>query len=127
MTDKPAGQQIDDIIEHHGGWRAELLTHLRSVINRADPAVSEAVKWKMPSRPEGLPVWVCNGNICFTEIYKDNLKLLFPKGALLKDPSQLFNSRLKSQRNRGIEFREGDKVDEAALTALVREAIELNK
>jgi hypothetical protein len=126
MSDKPAPQQIDDIIKQYGGWKGTLLAELRRVIQGADPTITEEVKWKMQSRPEGLPVWSQQGILCFAETWTDNIKLLFPMGAQLKDPQQLFNARLKSKTIRAIEFHEGDAVETAALRALVREALELN-
>ncbi len=127
MNEKSATQQIDDIIETYGGWKGELLYEIRSVVRRADPDAEEEIKWKMRTRPEGLPVWSHNGILCFAETWKDNIKLLFPKGAQLTDPQKLFNAHLKSKDIRAIEFKEDYKIDKVALTDLVREAVELNK
>ena len=126
MGDKPAAQQIDDIIKTYGGWKGELLARLRAQIKQADPDTVEEIKWKMATRPEGLPVWSHDGILCFAETWKDNIKLLFPKGAHLKDPKKLFNARLQSKDIRAIEFKDGSSVDEPALRELVHEAIDLN-
>jgi hypothetical protein len=80
----------------------------------------------MATIPEGLPVWTHDGIVCFTETWKDNIKLIFFKGSQLADPNKLFNSRLKSSTVRAIEFHEGDHIDEAGIKALVVEAVELN-
>jgi hypothetical protein len=92
-----------------------------------DPAVIEEVKWKKPSRPEGVPVWSHHGILCTGEMLKSAVRLTFPKGAQIKDPSGLFNTRLDSKTVRAIDTQEGDAVNEAALTALVREAMRLNE
>ena len=126
MDDKSASQQIDDIIKMHKNWKGVMLSQLRAAIKHADPDLTEEVKWKMATRPEGLAVWSHDGMLCFAEIWKDNIKLLFPKGALLKDPEGLFNSRLKSKDIRAIELREGDGVDAATLSALINDAAALN-
>lgn len=126
MGEKPIAEQIDDIIKLHGGWKAGILTELRKTITAADPSIVEEVKWKMASRPEGLPVWSSGGIVCFAEIWKNDIKLIFPKGASLKDPRKLFNARLKSNTARSIEIHENDKINESALQNLVREAIKLN-
>lgn len=123
---QPAAQQIDDIITALGGWKGELLSQLRSVITKADPGVVEEIKWRMKTRPEGLPVWSHDGIVCFAEIWKDNIKLLFPKGAALKDTNTLFNARLQSKDLRAIEFHHGATVAEDALQDLVREAVRHN-
>lgn len=126
MEDRSAVQQIDDIITKVGDWRGEKLSQLRAVIKAADPAVVEEVKWKKPSRPEGVPVWSHAGILCVADLLKSAVRLTFPKGVQLADPQQLFNTRLDSRTVRAIDFRNGDAVNEAALQALIREAVELN-
>lgn len=124
--DQSATRQIDAIITMHGDWRGKTLARLRAVILAADPAVVEEVKWKKPSRPEGVPVWSHDGNICVADILKSAVRLTFPKGAQLKDPQQLFNARLESTTVRAIDVHDGDTIDAAALTALILEAVGLN-
>ena len=64
--------------------------------------------------------------ICTGETYKDVVKVTFAKGASLPDPSGLFNSSLEGNTRRAIDFHEGDKINEKALTALIRAAVALN-
>jgi hypothetical protein len=45
----------------------------------------------------------------------------------MKNPNKLFNTRLDSKTVRAIDFHEGDAIDEAALKALILEAVRLNK
>jgi hypothetical protein len=127
MKEKSASLQIDDIIKQYGGWKGELLASIRNAIKQADPEVIEEIKWKMAKRPEGLPVWSHDGVLCFAETWKDNIKLLFPKGAHFKDTHKAFNARLESKDIRAIEFREDHKVDVAAITALIVEGVAINK
>ncbi|HTS73766.1 MAG TPA: DUF1801 domain-containing protein [Gaiellaceae bacterium] len=126
MEQPSASSQIDAIIEKAGDWRGATLARLRALINQAAPAVVEEVKWKKPSRPEGVPVWSCGGIVCVADTLKTAVRLTFPKGAQLDDPKQLFNTRLESKTVRAIDFREGEEVDESTLTALVAEAVLLN-
>jgi hypothetical protein len=126
MEDRSAAQQIDDIINMHHDWRGKKLSQLRAVIKAADPAVAEEVKWKKPSRPEGVPVWSHSGTLCIADMLKNAVRLTFPKGAQMMDPKQLFNTRLDSNTVRAIDFHEGDTVDEAALQALILTAMGLN-
>src|SRR6266850_2202241 len=127
VSDASASKQIDDIVRRMAGWRGERLGQLRALIRGADPGVIEEVKWKKPSRPEGVPVWSHDGIVCIGEALKNAVRLTFPKGAQLKDPKGLFNTRLDSKTVRAIDFREGDVVDEAGLKALILEAIGLNR
>ncbi len=124
--DKSISQQIDDIIKKSGDWRGEKLSQLRALIKEADPAVVEEVKWKKPSKPEGVPVWSHDGIICVADTLKNAVRLTFPKGAQMKDPKKLFNTRLDSNTVRAIDFHESDTVDQAALTALILEAVGLS-
>lgn len=112
---------IDQRIRDLGDWRGKLLSRLRAVIHQADPEVVEEWKWR------GVPVWSHDGILCTGETYKSIVKMTFAKGASLKDPSGLFNSSLEGNTRRAIDFQEGDKVNEAALKALIRAAVALNR
>lgn len=125
--EQSASQQIDAILKESGDWRGKTLSHLRALINRADPAVVEEVKWKKPSRPMGVPVWSRDGILCVADTLKSAVRLTFPKGAQIKDPKKLFNTRLDSKTVRAIDFFEAADVHEAALKALIREAVKVNK
>ena len=108
-------------------WRAETLATVRDIILSADPAITEENKWVKASNPDGIPVWSKGGIICTGETYKNAVKLTFAKGASLKDPKGLFNSSLEGSTRRAIDIKEGEKVNAAALKALVREAIAFNE
>lgn len=123
---KSPSQQIDAIIKEPGDWRGKKLSQLRALIKQADPAVVEEVKWKKPSKPSGVPVWSHDGILCVADTLKNAVRLTFPKGARMKDPKKLFNTRLDSKTVRAIDFYEGDTVDEPALKALIRDAVRLN-
>jgi hypothetical protein len=112
-------RMIDGRIKELGDWRGRMLTQIRTLIKQADPGVVEEWKW-------GVPVWSHDGLICTGETYKKVVKMTFAKGAALEDPSGLFNSSLEGNTRRAIDFHEGEKIDEAALKALVRAAVALN-
>jgi hypothetical protein len=117
--DSPS-QLIDARIKELSDWRGDTLARLRVLIKQADPEVVEEWKWR------GVPVWSHAGMICTGETYANVVKMTFAKGASLQDPSSLFNSSLEGNTRRAIDFHEGDKIDEKALTALVRAAVALN-
>ena len=119
-------QEIDDKIEKLGDWRGDALARVRALINDADPDVVEEIKWRKPTNPSGVPVWSHGGIICTGETYRDKVKLTFPKGASLHDPSGLFNSSLEGNTRRAIDIREGDRIDNEALKALISAAVALN-
>jgi hypothetical protein len=123
---RSASQEIDAIIKEPGDWRGKKLSQLRALIKKADSAVVEEVKWKKPSKPSGVPVWSHDGIICVADTLKNAVRLTFPKGAKVKDPKKLFNTRLDSNTVRAIDFHEGNTVDEAALQALILDAVKVN-
>jgi hypothetical protein len=118
---------IDAKIAALGDWRGETLARVRRVIKQADPGVVEEVKWRKPANAmRGVPVWEHDGIICTGETYKAVVKLTFARGASLKDPSGLFNASLEGNTRRAIDLREGERIDEKALKALIRAAVALN-
>ena len=116
-----ASQLIDRRIKELSDWRGETLSRMRKLIRQADPQVVEEWKWR------GTPVWSHDGILCTGETYKLVVKLTFMKGASLKDPARLFNSSLEGNARRAIDIREGEKLDEYAFKALIRQAVALNQ
>ena len=116
--------EISKLIDQHivelGGWRGELLAHMRALILAADPKMIEEWKW-------GIPVWSHDGIVCTGESYKKAVKLTFAKGAHLADPSELFNSSLEGKTRRAIDLPEGSKINAAAFKKLVKAAVALNQ
>jgi hypothetical protein len=110
---------IDARIAELRDWRGATLAQVRKVIRQADPGIVEEWKWQ-------VPVWSHGGIVCTGETYKSVVKLTFAKGASLDDPSGLFNSSLEGNTRRAIDLREGDAIDEKALTALIRAAVSFN-
>jgi|SRR5579859_7895137 len=126
LNDKSPSQEIDAIVKEAGDWRGKKLSQLRDLIKQADPVVVEEVKWKKPSKPEGSPVWSHDGILCVADMLKHAVRLTFPKGAQMRDPGQLFNTRLDSKTVRAIDFYESGDIDGAALKMLIVEAVRLN-
>jgi hypothetical protein len=118
-------EQIDERIAELDDWRGETLAEVRRIIRAADPEIVEEWKWAKATSP-GVPAWSRGGGICTGETYKSVVKLTFFKGASLDDPAGLFNSSLDGKVRRAIDIREGEQLDEAALTELVRAAVALN-
>jgi hypothetical protein len=120
QTGQSPSRLINARIKELGDWRGETLSRIRSLIKQAAPGVTEEWKWR------GVPTWYHDGMICTGETYKDKVKVTFAKGAQLKDPSKLFNSSLEGNVRRAIDFFEGDKVNDSAFKALIRDAVALN-
>jgi hypothetical protein len=124
-TPPASGQSPSDLIDARiaslKDWRGATLARMRTLIHEALPQVVEEWKWR------GVPTWYDGGIVCTGETYKSVVKLTFFKGAALPDPAGLFNSSLDGNVRRAIDLREGEAIDEAAFTALVRAAAALNR
>jgi hypothetical protein len=120
-----ASAKITKRIQELGDWRAETLAHVRQLIHDADPDIEEEWKWEKPKSP-GIPVWSHAGGVCTGELYKQVVKLTFYRGASIKDQKKLFNSSLEGNVRRAIDFREGEKINEAAFKELIRAAVAAN-
>jgi hypothetical protein len=93
---------------------------MRRLIKDADPDVVEEWKWM------GTPVWSHDGIICTGESYENVVKLTFANGASLKDSTRLFNSSLDGNVRRAIDIHEGEKLNESAFKALIRQTVAFN-
>ncbi len=120
VSGESASALIDEKIRELADWRGKMLAKVRKVVRRADPEIVEEWKWR------GTPVWSRAGIVCTGETYKNVVKMTFAKGALLEDPSGLFNSSLEGNIRRAIDIHEGDPIDEKALQDLIRAAIAVN-
>jgi hypothetical protein len=116
-----ASERIDRMIAELTDWRAATLASIRKTILAADREIVEEWKWM------GSPVWSRDGIIAVANPHKGRVKVTFDYGARLPDPDKLFNAGLEGNQRRAIDFFEGDKVDERALKALVRAAVEYNQ
>lgn len=113
-------QRIDAHIAECPDWRGAMLAYIRALIHEADADIVEAWKWD-------IPVWEHGGIICTGETYRKAVKLTFPKGAALDDPSRLFNASLEGKVRRAIDIHEGEAIDATAFKALIRAAVALNR
>lgn len=122
-----SSKRMDGRTKELSDWREVALSRMRSLIQRADPEMTEERKWRKPSNAmKGVPVWSHNGIVCTGETYKSVVKLTFAKGASLKDPARLFNSSLEGNARRAIDIHEGEEIDERAFQSLIRAAAALN-
>jgi hypothetical protein len=113
-------ERIDQLIAELTDWRGKTLASVRKNILAADREIIEEWKWM------GSPVWSRDGIIAVGNAHKDKVKLTFAHGAKIPDPDKLFNAGLKGNSWRAIDLFEGDKINERALKALVRAAVDYN-
>jgi len=114
-------ERIDQLIAGLTDWRGKTLARIRKSILEAEREIVEEWKWM------GSPVWSRNGIIAVGNAHKDKVKLTFSHGASLPDPDRLFNAGFGGNTWRAIDLFEGDKINDRALKALVRAAIDYNQ
>lgn len=104
-------------------WRGKTMTSVRQLIKQADPEISEEVKYRTRTNPDGVFVWYRDGMICTGETYKQHLRLGFSQGVILKeqDPKGLINAY------RAMIIKEGDQLNQAAFKKLIKAAVSLNQ
>ena len=103
-----------------------MLDELRHIILESDSRIVEEQKWRKPSNPDGVPVWSYDGIICIGNVLKGRVRLTFARGASLRDPKGLFNTRLDSKSVRAIDVGEDARISRGALRDLVHAALALN-
>ena len=114
-------ERIDRMIAELTDWRGKTFATIRKAILEADREIIEEWKWM------GSPVWSRDGIIAVANPHKGKVKVTFEYGARLPDPDKLFNAGLEGNQRRAIDFFEGDKINERALKALVRAAVDFNQ
>ena len=119
-----ASPEVDQIIAAFPDWRGDTLSRIRGLIVETLPGVIEEAKWKKPTNPLGVAAWSLGGLICTGETYKDKVKLTFPKGSSIDDPTGLL--AVGAGVRRAIDIREGEMPDADALQAVIRAAAALN-
>lgn len=115
-----ASDQITAYVDGLRDWRGTMVRRLRTLITSASSDLVEEWKWN-------TPVWAHQGNVVAVGAFADHVKLNFFKGASVPDPRGLFNAGLDAKTSRAIDLHQGDRLDEAALKALVRAAVDLNR
>ena len=116
-----AAQEIEQMIAETPDWRGKTFVAVRKAFLAADPEIIEEWKWM------GSPVYSRDGLIATADIHKAKVKVTFAHGAHIADPDKQFNFGFEGNARRGIDYLEGDSVNERALKNLVRSAIEYNQ
>jgi hypothetical protein len=112
-------EQINLYIAEHPEWQRKLLVRIRQLIHGADEHVQENWRWNMPHFDHSDHIMI--GMAAF----KEHVAVWFHKGALIKDPKKLFE-KADEKGMRSYKIKEGDALNEAAFTDLVKKAVALN-
>ena len=121
MTKNNMNPKVDWYFTKAGKWEKET-RKLRTIV--LDSGLMEELKW-------GVPCYTFQeSNIVLIHVFKEYCALLFFKGALLKDASNILIQQTKNvQAGRQIRFTNAREIDELKpiLKAYIKEAIEVEK
>lgn len=114
-------EQINIYIAEQDEWKRRTLVRLRQLIHQADPSIEENWRWDMPHFDH-------NGIMIGMRAFKEFVSVWFHKGSLIKDPKKLFETLEKGAEKglRAYKIHEGEAINEAAFTDLVKKAIAVN-
>jgi len=111
--------EIRTYIAEAPAFARPLLKNIRAVARRAEPRLTEEIKW-------GAPTLCHEGIVCSFVAFKAHVAVWFAKGVLLRDPAKvLLAGTAKTMRS--LRYESLADIDEAALADFVRQAAALNE
>jgi hypothetical protein len=111
---------VDDYLERLPDWQQDICAELREVIWEADPEIEETIKRTVQ------PYFVLDGNVCALLATKDHVNL-FLYDPTVPDPAGLINQGHGNKTGRAIQIYQGDEINRAALTELLRAIVRNNR
>jgi hypothetical protein len=104
--------------EKTSGWQAEAVAKIVSLVKKAAPDATASIKW-------GQPVFESNGPFAYIRPARGHVTFGFWRGGEIADPKKLLEGdgdRMQHMKLAGL-----DAIDEKAITAMVKEAVRLNR
>jgi hypothetical protein len=102
-------------------WQRRICRRVRGLVHAADPAVEETIKRTVQ------PYFVLEGNICALLAANDHINVFIYDGGIVPDPERIVTAGHNNKTARTVAFREGDTINESALTAMFRQIIANNR
>ena len=109
--------RVDDYIQRLPDWQQRICQQLRDLIHAADPDVTETIKRSVQ------PYFLLQGNICAILSAKDHVNLFLYDGGIVPDPQAIITSGQTYKTARTISYRQGDRINRGALTAMLKQII----
>ena len=111
---------VDAYIAALPDWQQEVCGDLRQMIRTADPDIQETIKRSVQ------PYFVLDGNVCALLATKDHINL-FLYDPTVPDPDGVINQGHGNATARAIQIYEGESVNRAAITEIVRAIASRNR
>jgi len=116
-----ADPRVDAYIDALPDWQREICRRVRDLVHGADPEVTETIKRTRQ------PYFVLEGNICALLAAKDHVNVFLYDGAMVPDPEGIIIAGHENKTARTVAFRQGDRVNDRALTRMFKEIIANNR
>jgi hypothetical protein len=116
-----ADPRVNVYIDALPDWQQTICREVRDLVHAADPEVTETIK--RTSRP----YFVLQGNICALLAARDHVNVFLYDGAIVPDPEGIITGGHDNKTARTVVVRQGETVNAAALTAIVKQIITNNR
>jgi hypothetical protein len=113
--------RVDDYIEPLPDWQQAICRQVRDLVHAADPEVAETIKRTRQ------PYFVLQGNICALLAAKDHVNVFLYDGGIVPDPEGIITGGHGNSTGRTMAVRNGESINEAALSAMFKQIIANNR
>jgi hypothetical protein len=113
--------RVDTYIDALPGWQQDICRQVRDLVHAADPDVEETIKRSV------RPYFVLDGNVFALLAARDHVNVFLYDGAMVPDPDGIITGGHGNTTARTVAFREGETVNEPALTTMFRQIIANNR
>lgn len=113
--------RVDAYIDALPEWQRAICRDLRDILHAADPEISETIKRTRQ------PYFVLSGNVCALLAARDHVNLFLYDGAIVPDPDGIITAGHDNKTARTMAVRDGETINSAALTTMLRQIIANNR
>jgi hypothetical protein len=113
--------RVDAYIETLPEWQRSICRQVRKLVHAADPKVVETIKRTR------LPYFTLEGNICALLAARDWVNVFLYDGAIVPDPEGIITGGHDNKTARTVAIRRGEKINEPALKAMLKQIIANNR
>jgi hypothetical protein len=113
--------RVDAYIDALPGWQQAICRKVRELVHAADPEVTETIK------RTSQPYFVLQGNVCALLAAKDHVNVFLYDGGIVPDPEGIITSGHDNKTARTVAVRQGEPINEPALTAMFKAIIANNR
>ena len=116
-----ADPRVDEYIVALPEWQQAVCRQVRELVHSVDPEVVETIKRGKQ------PYFVLQGNICALLAAKDHVNVFLYDGAIVPDPDGIITGGHDNSTARTVAVREGETLNERALTAMLAQIVANNR